>query len=157
MELESEKCLGVQCVRCYPFSFDKFHGANPQQYVGLVSPERYSGIAFKDFDLGNARHREQMWVGRVELLFTASIRSAQNKAFQFNLAFLSCLYNFEHPSAMGPLQRRSGARMFYVPSTQWTLVLPINHILGRVPLMRLYLQLIFVNCVMFAQKPVFLV
>ena len=36
VELESEKCLGVQRVRCYPFSFDKFHGANPQQYVGLV-------------------------------------------------------------------------------------------------------------------------
>ena len=31
--------LGVQRVRCYPFSFDKFHGANPQQYVGLVPPE----------------------------------------------------------------------------------------------------------------------
>lgn len=140
VELESEKCLGVQRVRCYPFSFDKFHGANPQQYVGLVPPERYSGIAFKDFDLGIARHREQMWVGRVELLFTASFRSARGEAFQFNLAFLSCLYDFEHPSAMGPLQRRSGARMFYVPSTPWTIVLPINHILGRVPLMRLYLQ-----------------
>ena len=63
--------LGCAERAVLPLSFDKFHGANPQQYVGLVPPERYSGIAFKDFDLGNARHREQMWVGRVELLFTA--------------------------------------------------------------------------------------
>ncbi len=30
--------------------------------------------------------------------------------------------------------------MFYLPSIAWTMVLPIRHILGRVPLMRLYLE-----------------
>ncbi len=29
--------------------------------------------------------------------------------------------------------------MFYVPDTKWLIVLPINHILGRVPLMKAYL------------------
>ena len=81
-----------------------------------------------------------MWVGRVELFFKASFRSALGECFEFDLALLSCLYDFEHPSAMSPLQLKAGARMFYVPSTPWTIVLPINHILGRIPLMRLYLQ-----------------
>ena len=36
-------------------------------------------------------------------------------------------------------KERGGARMFYVPDTQWLIVLPINHILGRVPLMKAYL------------------
>ena len=39
----------------------------------------------------------------------------------------------------GPLQRTAGARMFYVPSKSWTIVLPVNHILGKVPLMKVYL------------------
>lgn len=139
-ELESEKCMGVQRVRCYPFSFDKFRRSNPRQYVGLVPPARDSGIPFRDFNLANPDHRRKMWVGRVELFFKASFRNAQGEAFEFDLAFLSCLYDFEHPSAMGPLQLKAGARMFYVPSIPWTIVLPINHILGRVPLMRLHLQ-----------------
>ena len=29
--------------------------------------------------------------------------------------------------------------MFYVPDTPWLIVLPINHILGRVPLMKTFL------------------
>ena len=37
------------------------------------------------------------------------------------------------------MQLKAGARMFYAPSIAWTVVLPIRHILGRVPLMRLYL------------------
>jgi len=140
VELENERCLGVQRVRCYPFSFDKYRRTNPQQFVGLVPPRHYSGIAFKDFDLGNSSHRQKMWVGRVELLFTATFQDAQGTKYGFDLAFVSCLYDFEHPDAAGPLQRTAGARMFYVPSTAWTIVLPINHILGRVPLMRLYLN-----------------
>ena len=81
-----------------------------------------------------------MWVGRVELLFTAAFKNAQGEKYEFDLAYVSCLYDFEHPSAAGPLQRKAGARMFYVPSTAWTIVLPINNILGRVPLMRLHLN-----------------
>jgi len=140
VELENERCLGVQRVRCYPFSFDKYRRTNPRQFVGLVPPRRYTGIAFKDFDLGNSSHRQKMWVGRVELLFSATFNDGQGTQYDFDLAFVSCLYDFEHPSAAGPLQRTAGARMFYVPSTAWTIVLPINHILGRVPLMRLYLN-----------------
>jgi len=140
VELESERCLGVQRVRCYPFSFDKFRRANPRQFVGLVPPRIYTGVAFSDFDLGNASHRKKMWVGRVELLFTAVFKNAQGIEHEFDLAYVSCLYDFEHPSAAGPLQRNAGARMFYVPSTAWTIVLPINHILGRIPLMKLHLD-----------------
>jgi hypothetical protein len=80
-----------------------------------------------------------MWIGHVELLFKASFKNAQGEAFEFDLAHLSCLYYFEHLSAMAPLQTEAGARMFYVPSTPWTIVLPINHILCRVPLMLLFL------------------
>ena len=80
-----------------------------------------------------------MWVGRVELLFTAAFIDSQGSPVEYDLAFLSCLYDFEHPSATGPMQLKAGARMFYAPSIAWTVVLPIRHILGRVPLMRLYL------------------
>ena len=38
------------------------------------------------------------------------------------------------------LQREAGARMFYEPDKAWSMVLPINHILGRVPLMKAYLE-----------------
>ena len=76
VELESEKCLGVQRELCYPFSLDKFYGANLQQYVGLVPAERYSKIAFNDFDLGNALHRERMWVGRPSEMHKARLSSS---------------------------------------------------------------------------------
>ena len=56
-----------------------------------------------------------------------------------HLALLSCLYDFKCPDAQTILQREGGARMFYVPDTQWLTVLPVNHILGRVPLMKTYL------------------
>lgn len=139
LELESERCLGVQRVRCFPFSWDKHFKRNWAQYVGIVPPETHSGIAVRDFTLSNAEHRKQMWVGRVELLFTAAFIDSQGSPVEYDLAFLSCLYDFEHPSATGPMQLKAGARMFYAPSIAWTVVLPIRHILGRVPLMRLYL------------------
>ena len=140
LEVESEKCLGVQRVRCYPFSWDKFNKRNWSQFVGIVPPKKYSGIAFRDYDLSKAEHRREMWVGRVELFFSVTFRNSEGSHFEYDLVFVSCLYDFEHPSAMGPLQRKSGARMFYVPSIPWTIVLPINHILGRVPLMPVYLE-----------------
>ena len=139
LELESERCLGVQRVRCFPFSWDKHFKRNWAQYVGIIPPEKNSGIAVRDFTLSNAEHRKQMWVGRVELLFTAAFIDSHGSLVEYDLAFLSCLYDFEHPSATGPMQRKAGARMFYAPSIAWTVVLPIRHILGRVPLMRLYL------------------
>ena len=52
------------------------------------------------------------------------------------MAFLSFLYDFKRPSAMGPMQQ---ARVLYVPTKHGTIVLPVNHILGKVQLMRLYL------------------
>ena len=140
LELESERCLGVQRVRSYPFSWDKYYKRNWAQYVGIVPPQKYSAIAFQDFDLRKSEHRREMWVGRVELLFQATFKNSEGSRFEYDLAFVTCLYDFEHPSAMGPMQRRAGARMFYVPSIPWTIVIPVNHILGRVPLMRLYLE-----------------
>jgi hypothetical protein len=140
LELESERCLGVQRVRCFPFSWDKHFKRNWPQYVGIVPPEKYSGIPVRDFTLSNAEHRKQIWVGRVELFVTAAFIDSQGSPVEYDLAFLSCLYDFEHPSATGPMQLKAGARMFYAPSIAWTVVLPIRHILCRVPLMRLYLE-----------------
>jgi hypothetical protein len=140
LELESERCRGVQRVRCFLFSWGKHFKRNWAQYVGIVPPEKYSGIAVREFTLSDAEHRKQMWVGRVELLFTAAFRDSEGLPVEYDLALLSCLYDFEHPSAMGPMQLKAGARMFYKPSIEWTMVLPIRHILGRVPLMRLYLE-----------------
>ena len=83
-----------------------------------------------------------MWVGSVDFLFSVTFKNSGGSHFDCDLAFVSCLYDFEHPSAMSPMQQRAGARMFsgYVPSIQWTIVLPVNHILGRVLLMKLYLE-----------------
>ena len=44
------------------------------------------------------------------------------------------------PAARIILQREAGVRMFYVPDQPWLCVLPINHKLGRVPLMKVYLE-----------------
>ena len=81
-----------------------------------------------------------MWVGSVELLFSATFKNSGGSHFDCELAFVSCLYDFEHPTAMSSTQQRAGARIFYVPSIPWTSVLPVNHVLGRVPLMKLYLE-----------------
>ena len=140
LELESERCLGVQRVRCFPFVFDKFRGSNPMQYVGLVPPQTDSGIAFKDFDMSRPEHRRKMWVGRVELLFSCIFHDhPDGEAGEYDLALISCLWDLHAPSAIGPLQRNAGARLFYVPTKQWTIVVPINRIVGRVPLMPCHL------------------
>jgi hypothetical protein len=39
-------------------------------YVAVVPPKRYSGIAFQDFSVAEAKHRARLWYGRVELFFT---------------------------------------------------------------------------------------
>jgi hypothetical protein len=52
---------------------------------------------------------------------------------------LSFLYDFKCPDAQNILQKEGGARMFFVPDTPWLIVLPINHILGRVPRMKAFL------------------
>ena len=58
-----------------------------------------------------------------------SVEPATGQALADDLAFASCLYDFEHPSTMGPMQQKAGARMFYVPSVPWTIMLPVSHIL----------------------------
>ena len=40
LELENEKCVGIQRIRSHPFSFDKFYGTNPRQYVALIPPSK---------------------------------------------------------------------------------------------------------------------
>ena len=74
--LELERCLGVQHIRCSPFSWDKLYKRNWAQYTTMVPPHKYSGIAFRDFNLANAEHRREMWVGRVELLLTATFKNS---------------------------------------------------------------------------------
>ena len=38
------------------------------------------------------------------------------------------------------MQTMAGARLLYEPNIPWTVVVPVNHILGRAPLMRTYLE-----------------
>ena len=139
LELESELCLGVQRVRCFPFRCDKAWKSNPKNYVAVIPPSKFTGIRFAKFDMADASHRRKLWFGRVELFFQCSFRNAGGRNFKIDLALISCLYDFKCPDAQTVLQREGGARMFYVPDTQWLTVLPINHILGRVPLMKAYL------------------
>ena len=120
-----------------------FHGINITRGTGrnlselfLPGPQKYSGIAFRDYDLRNAEHRGAMWVGRVELLFSVTFKNSEGSLIEYDLALLSCLYDFDHPTAMGPLQRKSGVRMFYVPSIPWTIVYPSTIFLGGCRLCR---------------------
>ena len=80
-------------MRCFPFSWDKHFKRNWAQYVGIVPPETHSGIAVRDFTLSNAEHRKQMWVGRVELLFTAAFIDSQGSPVEYDLAFLSSVFS----------------------------------------------------------------
>ena len=74
LELEYEKCVGIQRIRCHPFTFDKWNGTNPMQYVALIPPSNYSKIKFAGFDITIKEHRDKIWFGRVELLFRCSFR-----------------------------------------------------------------------------------
>lgn len=140
LELESETCRGVQRIRCFPFSFDTFRDNTQRPYVAVVPPTRYTRIAFRDFNLADADHRAKMWIARVELLFTCTFKDRHGDDGEYDLALLSFLYDFKCASAAGPMQRSAAARQLYVPTQPWTLVLPVNHILGKVPLMKLYLE-----------------
>ena len=140
LELESDLCLGVQRVRCYPFSSDKAWKCNPMQYVAVIPPKKYTDIPFARFDMADEAHRRQLWFGRVELFFRSAFRDSNKRRFEVDLALISCLYDFKCPEAQTILQTKGGARMFYKPDKEWLIVLPINHILGRVPLMKAYLR-----------------
>ena len=140
LELESDLCMGVQRVRCFPFLSDKAWKCNPMQYVAVIPPKKFTNIPFARFDLADESHRRQLWFGRVELFFRATFRGHTRSRFEVDLALISCLYDFKCPEAQTILQREGGASMFYKPDKDWLIVLPINHILGRVPLMKAYLR-----------------
>ena len=149
LELENEKCVGIQRIRCRPFTFDRWYDTNPRQYVALIPPSNYSKIKFADFDITNKEHRDKIWFGRVELLFRCCFRVSdsepeppeeEEEILQCDLALISCLYDFTHPLARNCMQRMAGARLLYEPNIQWTVVVPVNHILGRASLMKTYLE-----------------
>ena len=119
---------------------DKVYGRNFLQYVAAVPPKKYTGIPFKQFDLADVVHRPKLWCGRVELFFRCSFMSSGGRVFDLDLALFSFLYDFKCPDAMTILTRKAGARMFYEPDQPWLIVLPINHIVGRVQLMKAYLE-----------------
>ena len=121
-----------------PFLSDKAWECNPKNYVAAIPPSNYTGIRFAQFDMADASHRSKLWFGRTELFFRCAFRNSSGHAFQLDLTLISFLYNFKCPEAQTILQREGGARMFYAPDTPWLIVLPINHILGRVPLMKAY-------------------
>ena len=142
LDIESDLCTGVQRVRCNPFkaSADKTYGRNFSQYVVAIPPKKYTGVTFKRFDMAKEEHRRLLWFGRVELLFRCTFKKPDGRLFDVDLALISFLYDFKCPSLMTILQTEAGARMFYEPDKPWLSVLPINHILGRVPLMKAYLK-----------------
>jgi len=72
------KCVGIQRIRCRPFTFDKWNGTNPMQYVALIPPSNYSKIKFAGFDITIKEHRDKIWFGRVELLFRCSFRGTDS-------------------------------------------------------------------------------
>ena len=74
LELENEKCFGIQCSSCHPFTLDKWFGTNKRQYVALIPPSNYSKIKFADFDITIKEHRDKIWFGSVELLFHYSFQ-----------------------------------------------------------------------------------
>ena len=110
------------------------------QYVAVIPPKKYTGIPFARFDMADEAHRRQLWFGRVELFFRCAFQDSNKRRFDVDLALISCLYDFKCPEAQTILQTKGGARMFYKPDKEWLIVLPINHILGRVPLMKAYLR-----------------
>ena len=139
LDIESDLCAGVQRVRCNPFQPEAGNGRDFSQYVAVIPPKKYSGIRFARFDMADEQHRRVVWYGRVELFFRCTFKSLGGRIFDMDLAYLSFLYDFNCPSALTILQREAGARLFYEPDTPWLIVLPINHIIGRVPLMKAYL------------------
>jgi hypothetical protein len=135
-------CAGVQRIRCNPFKLkkDKVYGRNFSQYVAAGPPKKQTDIPLKHFYLANVMHRQKLWFGRVELFFRCSFMSSCGRVFDLDLASVSFLYDFKCPDAMTILPRKAGARMFYEPDQPWLIVLPINHIVGRVPLIKAYLE-----------------
>ena len=76
-----------------------------------------------------------------QLFFRFAFRDCSKcKKFEVDLVLVSCLYDFKCPGAQTVLQTNGGASMFYKPDKEWLIVLPINHILSRVPLMKAYLS-----------------
>ena len=140
LDIESDLCTGVQRVRCNPFKSrkDKTYGRNFSQYVAAIPPKKYTGVSFARFDMADEEHRRLLWYGRVELFFRCTFKNSGGRLFEVDLALLNFLYDFKCPAAMTILQKEAGARMFYEPDKPWLIVLPINHILGRVPLMKAY-------------------
>ena len=121
---------------------------NPRQCVALSPPSNYSKIKFADFDITIKEHRDKIWFGRVELLFRCSFRvfdsdpepGEEGEILECDLALISCLYDFTYPLARNSMQRMAGARLSYEPNIPWSVVMPATHILGRVPLMKAYLD-----------------
>jgi hypothetical protein len=145
LELESDLRMGVQRIRCFPFKSqkkkDQKYGQNFSQYMAAISPEKYSDIRFGQFDLANVEHISKLWYGRVELFCRCTFKDARDRMmFDIDLALFSFMYDLKCPAAMTILQREAGAQMFYVPNKPWLCALPINHILGRKPLMKVYLK-----------------
>jgi len=52
--------------------------------VAVVPPERYSRIAFQDFNMEDAKHRAKLWIGRIELLFTCTFLDRNGGEARYN-------------------------------------------------------------------------
>ena len=146
LELQSDLCLGVQRVRCFPFRSDKAWKSNPKNYVAVIPPSKFTDIRFAEFDLSNLN----------DLIVDEDLANALQRMSEFCCAHapMHAAAGTNMPRAMFKYLLMSvtlacvsltGVRslsdqliVLCVPDTQWLIVLPINHILGRVPLMKFY-------------------
>ena len=142
LEIKLPGVQGQQRIRSYPFGKrDEFNGKNIRPSVFVIPPERFCGCAFKDFVLDGHKDADKLWVGFVEHMFQCSFTRPDHSVVPCDVALVRFLYPFEVPSALGPLQRKAGAMMFYDPSPKpWLRVVPVRNIIGRAPIHRCYLK-----------------
>ena len=133
LSLKLPGCQGVQRIRSYPFGpDDQFHGRNHRPTVFVIPPKRFSKQSYSCFEFKGPDNLNNLWVGRVELLFWCTFR-CRDQDVPCDLALISFLYPFKVPEAIkGPLQLMSGCNMYYDPAPRhWIRVVPVRHIIGR--------------------------
>ena len=125
--------MGNQIVHCTPFASQ--HSLNRLDFVCTVPPRPFLQGPRKKFDF----NLDSAWYGRVELLFKVHVRTDSGDVMECKCAALSTLYDFD-PS--GPAKTwwqntsHDQTKLVYLPVMPEPVlyIVPITHILGRLPL-----------------------
>ena len=125
--------MGNQIVHCTPFASQ--HSLNRLDFVCTVPPRPFLQGPRKTFDF----NLDSAWYGRVELLFKVHVRTDSGDVMECKCAALSTLYDFD-PS--GPAKTwwqntsHDQTKLVYLPVMPEPVlyIVPITHILGRLPL-----------------------